>query len=157
MNQSMAVMNCFHSKKRVLPAGWILFCLLVILTQESLFAQSAMITVEVSGFKKMKGWLSAGLYDKADGFPKRGEAIQGIQIDVTGDPVRATFKGLPSGDYALAIFHDVNTNGTLDRGLFGIPAEPYAFSNNARAPFGPPSFDKAKFSLKDSVTVKIHF
>jgi uncharacterized protein (DUF2141 family) len=47
----------------------------------------------------------------------------------------------------------------LDTGLFGIPKEPYGFSNNARNPFGPPQFDDVKFmvsgeALTLTITVK---
>ena len=34
------------------------------------------------------------------------------------------------GNYAIAVFHDLNGNGKLDRNLIGLPSEPYGFSND---------------------------
>jgi Uncharacterized protein conserved in bacteria (DUF2141) len=53
---------------------------------------------------------------------------------------------------AIACFHDENKNGKLDTGLFGIPTEGTVASNHARGFMGPPSFDKAKFSLAGAAT-----
>ncbi len=56
---------------------------------------------------------------------------------------------LPPGDYSLAIYHDRNDNGRLDRNFLGLPREPYGFSNGLRARFGPPSWRSAHFSVKE--------
>jgi len=56
---------------------------------------------------------------------------------------------LPFGNYAFTLFHDVNNNMELDTNFFGIPKEPYGFSNNARAPFGPPGFQAALIEFNE--------
>ena len=56
------------------------------------------------------------------------------------------FDDLPSGDYAVALFHDENDNGRLDR-MIGIPTEGVGFSNNPRLVFGPPRFLQARFAV----------
>ncbi len=56
------------------------------------------------------------------------------------------FGDLPSGDYAVALFHDENGNGKLDTSL-GIPREGIGFSNNPRLLFGPPRFAAASFAV----------
>ena len=55
---------------------------------------------------------------------------------------------LPAGQYAVGIFHDVNLNNKMDNNFLGLPKEQYGFSNNARALFGPPSYEDAAFELK---------
>ena len=57
----------------------------------------------------------------------------------------------PPGDYALSVIHDENGNGRLDTRL-GIPREGFAFSNNPRIWFGPPSFTAARFTLSANGT-----
>jgi len=57
------------------------------------------------------------------------------------------FKNLPDGFYAMAIFQDLNHNQELDKKKFGIPAEPFAFSNGALRKFSPPFFEQAKFKI----------
>src|SRR5262245_49789263 len=42
---------------------------------------------------------------------------------------------VPYGDYGVAVFHDENSNGKMDKYVLGIPLEPYGFSNNVRVTF----------------------
>jgi uncharacterized protein (DUF2141 family) len=37
---------------------------------------------------------------------------------------------VPHGEYAIAVFVDVNGNGKMDKNFLGIPKEQYGFSNN---------------------------
>ena len=56
------------------------------------------------------------------------------------------FTALPSGAYAVALFHDENRNGKLDT-RFGIPTEGVGFSRNPRLLFGPPHFSEASIAV----------
>ena len=66
-----------------------------------------------------------------------------------------TFSNLTTGEYALAIYHDENSNGKLDSNFLGMPTEDYVFSNYATGNFGPPSFEDAKFTLTDTLDIKL--
>ena len=59
---------------------------------------------------------------------------------------------VPPGDYAIAVYHDANENGKLDRHLLGYPLEPYGFSNNARGKLGPPAWDRVFFQVGDATS-----
>ena len=112
------------------------------------------LIVEVSNIKKA-GEMHVAVYDNAEAFEAdRGEkagAAPGI-VDGTIVMVEAgtsTFEyELPAGQYAVGIFHDVNLNNKMDNNFLGLPKEQYGFSNNARALFGPPSYEDAAFELK---------
>ena len=56
------------------------------------------------------------------------------------------FGEVPSGTYAIALIHDENGNGKLDKRLI-MPAEGFGFSRNAPVRFGPPSFASAAFAV----------
>jgi uncharacterized protein (DUF2141 family) len=56
--------------------------------------------------------------------------------------------GLEEGRYGVMAYQDVDGNGKLDRGFFGIPKEPLGFSNDAPIVFGPPKFKDAKLKLQ---------
>ena len=59
--------------------------------------------------------------------------------------------------YAIAVFHDINDNGILDKNALGIPLEPYGFSRNARARFtSAPPFEDAKIELKNNLEIQIN-
>lgn len=53
------------------------------------------------------------------------------------------------GLYAVALFHDENANGRLDK-FAGVPREGLGFSNNPRIRFGPPSFAQARLAISGS-------
>jgi uncharacterized protein (DUF2141 family) len=60
---------------------------------------------------------------------------------------------LPSpGTYALAVYHDADANRKFKRSTFGLPAEGYAFSNNASTIFGLPNFRSVRFTAPRSGT-----
>lgn len=86
---------------------------------------------------------------------RSGPATRTAEIDVAGGQSSVTFDNLPAGDYAMKAFHDVNGNGKMDTNPFGMPTEPYAFSNNAVGNFGPASWERAKFSAGQSVSQTI--
>ena len=60
---------------------------------------------------------------------------------------QADFTGLAPGRYAVKAFHDVNGDGKMAANPFGVPTEPYAFSNNAKGMMGPPKWTDAAFEV----------
>jgi len=119
-------------------------------------AQTGTVNVEISDVNDPKGLMSIGLYAKKEGFADKGKEYNGKEVKVTGQTVVYTFKDVPFGIYAIAIIHDTNSNGKLDKNFLGIPQEGYAFSNNVFGVLGlPPSFKDASFKLTDNRTVKI--
>ncbi len=111
----------------------------------SLCSQTHDLTVKVEGCSPKEGVLKISLYDAPESFLSRGFRQQQSNLGEGGE-ARFVFEGVPAGSYSIAIFQDIDGNGQLDMGLFG-PKEPYGFSNNARALFGPPSFEEASFEL----------
>ena len=75
-----------------------------------------------------------------------GAPVASAAIPASGAVV-ARFENLPAGDYAMRAFHDANGNGQMDTNPFGMPTEPYAFSNNARGNMGPASWERARFTV----------
>lgn len=59
---------------------------------------------------------------------------------------------VPPGRYAVQSFHDENGNKSVDRGLFGIPLEGIAFSNDAPIRFGPPDYKVAEITVAGPAT-----
>jgi len=119
------------------------------------FTLAGTVYVEISEINAIKGKISIGLYANADDFPSSGKAFKGKILEVTGRAMIYTFKDIPSGVYAVAVYHDSNSNGQLDTNFLGIPKEGYAFSNHASGTFGPPAFKDAAFKLDGTKTVKI--
>ncbi|MBR9834676.1 MAG: DUF2141 domain-containing protein [Alphaproteobacteria bacterium] len=108
-------------------------------------AHAADLTVTIKNVQTQGGTIVLGLYDEA-GFETDG-ALAGAHIAVDGDTVSTVFEGLAPGEYAIRLYHDVNDDGDMNTNPFGMPIEPYAFSNNARGRFGPPVWQAARFAL----------
>ena len=87
-------------------------------------------------------------------FPVFGKQLRGEVVPLSKGQ-QFTFKNLTHKVYAIAVFHDLNRNGVLDKNPFGIPTEPYGFSNNARNTFSAPSFGQASFALSKDRTISI--
>jgi uncharacterized protein (DUF2141 family) len=66
---------------------------------------------------------------------------------------RLRVEGLPTGAYAVSLFHDENRNGKLDT-LMGIPREGFGFSRNPPVRFGPPKFAAARFTIGSGETAQ---
>lgn len=105
------------------------------------------LSIHISGISKIKGSLFIAVFRATDDFPVFGKQFKGIVKEVEGKSQNYTFDDLPEGDYAVAIYQDLNRNKILDKNLLGIPTEIYGFSNNARRTFSAPSFQEAKFKL----------
>jgi uncharacterized protein (DUF2141 family) len=110
-------------------------------------ATAADLTVVVENVKSAEGKVRIGLFNKAEGFPKA--VLVGQAAEAKPGPVTFVFKDLAPGAYAVSAYHDINDNKKLDTSFVGMPTEPYGFSGNARAAFGPPKFDEARLALDD--------
>jgi len=124
-----------------------------ILTSSAQEKDTVDLTVEISGIKSDKGSIFIGIYNKEADFLKK--RYKGDIVKVTDKKAIAIFKNLEKGEYAVSFFHDINDNKKMDTNFFGIPKEPYGFSNNASGFMGPPKYKKAKFQLTENKTIKI--
>lgn len=114
------------------------------------------LTIEFDGIKKAKGTkVYVALYHSQDSFLKK--PLMGTVTEVKEGKAKSTFTDLAPGVYAVSAFYDKNANGKMDTNFLGIPKEPTAMSNNAKARFGPPKYKDAKFDLKEDTTITISF
>lgn len=110
-------------------------------------AEFASLDVTVTNIKKDKGMIRLAICRQGDDFPDCGEnAVQTADLEIELGSARAQFKGIPTGLYAVSVFHDANANGRLDTFL-GMPREGYGFSANP--PFRPraPRFSEAQIEI----------
>jgi len=110
------------------------------------------IHVEVSGFATQQGFINAGLYDEA-GY-SGGKAVRAQRIPIDAGEITLVFEDVPAGEYGIKLFQDADSNGDLNANAFGIPTEPYAFSNNAKGNMGPAKWQAARFLAVEETTVQ---
>lgn len=107
---------------------------------------TATLTLDVSNLEP-RGALMLQLFNGEAGYGD-GSAVAAHVIPVTEDTAQLEIEGLTPGRYAFRLFHDLNGDGRMNTNPFGIPTEPFAFSNNARGRFGPASWADAAFTLE---------
>ena len=122
-----------------------LFSLLLTGPAPILSPKKANLLVEIQNVQPLKGAIYIALFKSGQDFPE-GKPIEGKKLEATSRNVQASFS-LEPGDYAIAVFHDENGNGKLDKRVFGIPKEPYGFSNNFRPRLSAPKFSDCQFSV----------
>lgn len=110
--------------------------------------QFYMLKVSVEGIEKIEGELLLGLFQSEEGWPDNDNAIvKEAGAKVSGEQELLMIDSLLYGDYAFALFQDLNGNKMLDRNFFGIPTEPYAFSRNYEPVFRKPYFEECSFEM----------
>ena len=134
---------------------WIFIALLFFFDLPQLSAQSA-LEVTVNNIASAKGKVMLALFKQDNGFPgnpKNAYLLHNCRA--AKGSIKLVFENIPAGTYALAIFHDADSNGKLDTNVLGIPKEDYGFSNNARPAFRAPTFKEAAFSFEKTSTLTI--
>ena len=110
-------------------------------------AQTGSITVHVKGLESSVGNVEIGLYNSESSFAIYDQNYKGATVAVTPSGVSYTFRNLPVGTYAVAVWHDENKNKVLDENWIGVPTENYGFSLNKYGTFGPPNFKDVSFKI----------
>ena len=116
-------------------------------------AQNVNLTVNTSGFRNNDGKVKVGLYNVEANFLK--ETYLAITSEIQDLKATVQFKDLPVGEYAVSIYHDEDNDGKLKTGVFGIPKEDVACSNNAKGKMGPPKYADAKFTITKDTTIAV--
>jgi uncharacterized protein (DUF2141 family) len=111
------------------------------------------IAVHVTGLKDKTSKLYVAVFDSAEGFPKPEHSRTTTTIPVDAESVEFSLSLPDSSTTGIAIFQDLNGDGKLTKNGFGLPIEPYGFSNNARSTFGPPSFSQAAFKVSEKTSL----
>lgn len=115
-------------------------------------AAASALLVEAVGFADNVGAAHVAVYSSRVGFPDQPRYSEQQLIDAGG--ARWEIGDLPTGDYAVLVWHDRDGDGGLDRSMFGAPREPYGYSNAVRG--NKPDWDEVRVPLgPDPLTLRI--
>lgn len=131
---------------------------LLLATAAAPVAESGTVTFHVTNLRNARGRVHVDLCPQVnflkDNCPYAASAA--AETPVTTVVIR----GVVPGRYAAQLFHDENGNDRMDRGLFGIPKEGFAFSRDAPIHMSPPKWDEAQFTFPggtQSMQVKMRY
>ena len=120
------------------------------LTASAGCANAASLVVRATGIRSADGMVYAGIC--ATGFDEAQCPYKG-RAPARPGTVEIRVSGVKPGRYAIAIYHDVNGNGRLDKTLF-LPSEPYGFSNGIGRGVVP-SFQGALIEVAEPATTVV--
>ena len=106
------------------------------------------LSVTFKGLKATTGAILFTVVNSEDAYNDKAPVVTQAVLPATADTVTHVMPGLAPGVYAIKAFHDVNGDGKMNANPFGIPTEPFAFSNNAAASMGPAKWAEARFEVK---------
>lgn len=102
------------------------------------------VLVHVAGFKRAAGKVKVSVYgSESDRWLAKGGRVSKVKVPVTGRAMDICMPVPAPGKYAVAVHHDLNTNGERDRQDGG------GYSRNPKVSLmnPKPSFSKAAFSV----------
>lgn len=135
---------------------------ILVLLARNCFADepSGNLIIQASGFHHDRGQVVANLFREGDDVMKIETAYLRTQGKIRDKHAQPIFRNLKYGKYAVTVFHDENSNGTLDHNFLRMPAEPLGFSNGFHLGIfsGLPSFEKLQFVFKpetDTIAITV--
>ena len=116
---------------------------------------SGEIKILVSNIEEKRGTIHYAVYNNSKLFPEESGKILGGYEEVSKVIENGLLiNDLEESNYAIAIFHDKNSNNKFDT-FFSIPKEKFGFSNNARVFLGPPKFEDASIFVGQNAIIEI--
>lgn len=115
------------------------------------------VKVIITNVKQDKGNILIGIYDVPNDYLKDGKAYSFTthKVKANGSQTEVILKDIPKGTYAISLCQDVNSDKKCNTNFFGIPQEPYGFSNGYNKSLSKPSFNDCKFEVNENKTVKV--
>ena len=117
----------------------------------STLAFSNEVKIKIKNVKAQEGKVVMSIHSSKNSFKNRIPDYAFV-FQASSDEIETTVN-LPDGDFAFCVYQDLNSDGSLNTNLIGIPKEPFGFSNyNGKSV--PGNFEKHKVTInKDSEIV----
>lgn len=109
------------------------------------------VRIIVDGLKKSAGLVIAELYiNKQDGFLRGRNRLERVRFAARSPVTKFCLRAPEAGEFAMAVYHDVNANADFDKGPLGLPKEPWGLSNNPKVRFALPPIENTLFRVDES-------
>ena len=92
------------------------------------------IVIKVENIDCAKGDILIGVFDDPAVFLERGKFLIGKVYPVENEgTMEFRIPDIPHGTYAVAVYHDSDSDTYLDKNMFGVPKEAYGFYKDVRS------------------------
>jgi uncharacterized protein (DUF2141 family) len=109
---------------------------------------TASLSVTFTGIETQEGAVMGAVFDSEEAYNGKGAPVRQIMIKADAVEIATQLAGLKPGKYAIKSFHDIDGDMKMTSNPFGMPIEPFAFSNNAVGNMGPAKWADAAFEVK---------
>lgn len=117
-------------------------------------APAIKLDINFTGVETRTGSIMIALFDSEDAYNGKGAPVRATALPVKVGALTTLIAGLAPGRYAIKAFHDVDGDGKMGINPFGMPIEPFAFSNNAKGNRGPAMWADAAFTVAPGENVQ---
>jgi uncharacterized protein (DUF2141 family) len=121
---------------------------------------SITVFVEINGFRNENGFCRLLLFESEQGFPDTPEEAElMLSSKIVSRNADFIFKIIP-GKYAIAILHDENSDGKINKTWYGKPKEGFGVSNNPEIGFSSPRFSESVLNLDEKnnyIKIKLNY
>ena len=122
--------------------GWVM----IAAAMQAAQASGSTVDIDLTGLRSQRGTLHACLTRKPAHFPDCKSDPAALKSSAPAGTNHLRLDHVPPGRYAIAVFHDENSNRNLDK-FVGIPKEGFAFSRNPSIKFRAPRFEEVAIDL----------
>jgi uncharacterized protein (DUF2141 family) len=114
------------------------------------------LTITIPNIKNTKGGIHVSVYSSKNKseFTKIGQEYKVLDFKAESAAGKYVIKGLPEGEYAIAIYHDENGDKKCNTNIIGIPKEGYGFTRITKL-LSTPKFDDSKILVNKNISVPI--
>ncbi len=111
--------------------------------------------IQIDGLQEGTGLMRIAFYDSEEIYLDQQQVTLFHEEQVRAQGSMHIHLQIPTGTYAIAVYHDVNSDKELNKNFLGLPKEPYGFSNNKMGTFGPPSFQESLIAIPQTKKIVI--
>ena len=137
-------------------AALILLLVTSVIAQQPPATATYTLTVVAEAVNQQDGNVGMLVFNSPKGWAEdRSIALKDITVPAHEGTVTIVVPGLPAGEYAVALVHDVNKNHKLDRNWISEPKEQWGLSNNPHALIKTPAYKACTFQLNADKEIHI--
>lgn len=104
------------------------------------------LNLAVQGLRSDRGLVTVVVYgDRPEDFLVKGRRLVKARLPVRDGRAAACIPLPHAGTFAVAAYHDEDSDGRFDRSWIGLPTEGFGFSNDPATIAGLPAFDAVTF------------
>jgi uncharacterized protein (DUF2141 family) len=116
------------------------------------------LTVNVTNLQSADAPVEMSIYGPDNNFPDPKGQLAKYRFTPVNGVLAAKITDVPFGQYAIALYQDINNNGKLDTNFLGIPNEPIGFSNITENISSKPKFADCAFTFdadNNAITIRL--